>query len=94
MYITSYSESSGQPYNGHQEHGSLEAALTAWARLATGSLIHQSGGRARLVEIWDRGEDELLVWIEGAEGGYVSGRLAEDEEIETMMPAQIAEWLA
>lgn len=73
MFETYFSESSGQPTNGHKTHETVLAALTAW-RADTGSLFAGSGGVAVLVD--DDG-DELLRYTEYTEGGCISGSIAE-----------------
>ena len=47
-YITSYTSSNGQPYNGREIHDSLATALTAWqanigAMAQAGIIVHGNG---------------------------------------------------
>ena len=75
-YITSYSSSNGQPYNGRAAHDSLATALTAW-QSNIGALLHRSGGRS-ILESWHANQSESaepaasISWLEHSEGGFVT----------------------
>ena len=76
-YITSYSSSNGQPYNGHESHESLAAALAAWQN-NIGALLHRSGGRSILEDLEadsESGHAEptgSISWLEHSEGGFIT----------------------
>lgn len=76
-YITSYSSSNGQPYNGRATHDSLATALTAW-QANIGALLQRSGGRS-ILESWDADSESesaepagSISWREHCEGGFIT----------------------
>jgi len=76
-YITSYSSSNGQPYNGRETRESLAAALTAW-QANIGALLHRSGGRS-ILESWHADNESQsaepaasISWLEHSEGGFIT----------------------
>jgi hypothetical protein len=76
-FITSYSSSNGQPYNGRETHDSLTTALTAW-QANIGALLHRSGGRS-ILESWDADSESehaepagSISWLEHSEGGFIT----------------------
>jgi len=76
-YSTSYTSSSGQPYNGRKTHDSLATALTAW-QANIGALLHRSGGRS-ILESWHADSESehaepsgSISWLEHSEGGFIT----------------------
>jgi hypothetical protein len=76
-YITSYTSSNGQPYNGREIHDSLATALTAW-QANIGALLQRSGGRS-ILESWDADSESesaepaaSISWLEHSEGGFIA----------------------
>lgn len=85
-WTTYYISHNGQPSNNKETHFDFESALESW-KSNCGAVQVRGGGRSVL----ENDKEEDLVWLENIEGGFVTGLLGfqynldqyEEEDIDT-----------
>ena len=76
-WITYYTSSNGQPSNNNETHSDFDSALESW-RSNCGAVQARGGGASVL----KNEKEEELVWLEHIEGGYVTGLLSLEYDLD------------